>query len=210
MWTNNNYATYQIPTDLRFCMLHGNRSDMWFRFENISAFLRQIILSIYNNMAYITESIAMWYKLFPWPVIVISYSGILKIQFSAWLSRQTELRNRNSMTHKHFICGSLEFTMVVILNSGLSRTCVSSGVYKSFDTKWGVYYYFQTLLISKGRIDATNSHKHMKFHLILIKHPINVMLKACCKILKIDSSNMHLKNKSHYYALIWKHDELPR
>ena len=44
------------------------------------------------------------------------------------------------MTHKHFICGSLEFTMVVKLNYGLSRTCVSGGVYQSFDTKWGVYY----------------------------------------------------------------------
>ena len=88
----------------------------------------------------ITQLIAIWYKLFPWAVIVSSYSGILKIQFSPWPSRQTELWNRNSMTHKHFICGSLEFTMVVILNYGLSRTCVSGGVYKSFDTKWGVDY----------------------------------------------------------------------
>ena len=39
----------------------------------------------------------------------------------------------------------------------------------------------------------------MKFHIILIKHLVNVILKACFKILLIDISNMHLKNKSHYF-----------
>ena len=61
------------------------------------------------------------------------------------------------------------------------------------------YRTFQTLLILNGRIDATNNHKHMKFHIVLIKHPTNVMLKACFKILMINKSNMHLKNKSHYF-----------
>ena len=40
------------------------------------------------------------------------------------------------------------------------------------------YHVFQTLLILNGRIDATNNHKHMKLHIILIKHLINIMLKA--------------------------------
>ena len=61
------------------------------------------------------------------------------------------------------------------------------------------YHVFQTLLILNGRIDATNNHKHMKFHIIRIKHLINVMLKVCFKILMYDRSNMHLKTNSHYF-----------
>ena len=66
-----------------------------------------------------------------------------------------------------------------------------------FQAFW--YCVFQTLVILNGHIDAMNNHKLMKFHIVLIKHLINAMLKACCKILMIDGSNMHLKNKSHYF-----------
>ena len=75
------------------------------------------------------------------------------------------------------------------------------------------YRVFQTLLILNGRIDATNNHKHMKFHIILIKDLINAMLKACFKILMIERSNMHLKNKSHYFltgVYLWPINALDR
>ena len=39
----------------------------------------------------------------------------------------------------------------------------------------------------------------MKFHIFIIKHLTNVVLKACFKILMIDRSKMHLNNKSHYF-----------
>ena len=61
------------------------------------------------------------------------------------------------------------------------------------------YRVFQTLLMLNGRIDATNNYKHMTFHIIVIKHLINIMLKTCFKILMIDRSNMHLKNKSLFF-----------
>ena len=57
------------------------------------------------------------------------------------------------------------------------------------------YRVFQTLLILNGRLDATNNRKYMKFHIIITKYLINVMLKACFKILMIDRSNMQLKKK---------------
>ena len=67
-----------------------------------------------------------------------------------------------------------------------------------FQAFW--YRVFQTLLILNGRLDAPNNHKYMKFHIIITKYLVNVMLKACFKIVMIDRFNTHLKNKSHCFC----------